>query len=144
MYSNCRYENCLSVLKKLVELRREDARVTHNKAVAQYLLSNLTKTDEFRRTLESVEAQFEHDAKGGGSEGMSPISVTEYLRGDCLVGPLIMEEEEDVGIRKGTGVALTTWTSTRLSSIRYFSCEFGFLLSDWSVSCEAPPTSQEH
>lgn len=77
MYSNCRYENCLSVLKKLVELRREDARVTHNKAVAQYLLSNLTKTDEFRRTLESVEAQFEHDAKGGGSEGMSPISVTE-------------------------------------------------------------------
>ncbi|XP_003382418.1 PREDICTED: CCR4-NOT transcription complex subunit 10-like [Amphimedon queenslandica] len=76
-FDNHRYENCLSVLKKLVELRREDARVTHNKAVAQYLLSNLTKTDEFRRTLESVEAQFEHDAKGGGSESVSPISVTE-------------------------------------------------------------------
>lgn len=72
----CRYENCLSVLKKLVELRQEDARVTHNKAVAQYLLSNLTKTDEFRRTLEAVELQFEQDA-GGRSDSASPMSVTE-------------------------------------------------------------------
>lgn len=68
-----RYENCLSTLKKLVELRQEDARVTHNKAVAQYLLSNLTKTDEFRRTLQAVESQFERDAENSGGE----MSVTE-------------------------------------------------------------------
>lgn len=70
----CRYESCLSILKKLVEIRQEDARVTHNKAVAQYLLSNLTKTDEFRRTLEAVEFQFEHD---GNAASNSILSVSE-------------------------------------------------------------------
>ena len=62
-----RYEGCLSILKKLVELRQEDARVTHNKAVAEYLLSNLTKTDEFRKTLQNVEIQFEKDAESNGT-----------------------------------------------------------------------------
>ena len=76
MYSVFRYESCLSILKKLVELRQEDARVTHNKAVAEYLLSNYTKTDEFRRTLQSVEIQFEKDAESNGSStGVTEKSV---------------------------------------------------------------------
>lgn len=56
-FNNHRYESCLSALNKLLDCRRQDARVVHNRAVAQYLLSNLTHTDEFRRTLQSVSAQ---------------------------------------------------------------------------------------
>lgn len=56
-FNNHRYESCLSTLNKLLDSRRHDARVIHNRAVAQYLLSNLTHTDEFRRTLQSVSAQ---------------------------------------------------------------------------------------
>jgi hypothetical protein len=56
-FYNHHYESCLSALNKLLDSRRHDGRVIHNRAVAQYLLSNLTHTDEFRRTLESVSAQ---------------------------------------------------------------------------------------
>lgn len=56
-FDSHRYENCLSVLNKLLESRRPDARVAHNRAVAQYMLSNLTHTDEFRKTLQSVSSQ---------------------------------------------------------------------------------------
>lgn len=52
-----RYESCLSALNKLLDSRRYDGRIIHNRAVAQYMLSNLTHTDEFRRTLQSVSAQ---------------------------------------------------------------------------------------
>lgn len=52
-----RYESCLSALNKLLDTRRYDVRVIHNRAVAQYLLSNLTHTDDFRRTLHSVNVQ---------------------------------------------------------------------------------------
>ena len=56
-FNSHHYESCLSALNKLLDSRRQDARVIHNRAVAQYLLSNLTHTDEFRRTLQSVCAQ---------------------------------------------------------------------------------------
>ena len=47
-------------------MRRDDWRVAHNRAVAQYLLSNLTKTDEFRRNLLAIELHFERDAETRG------------------------------------------------------------------------------
>ena len=53
-FDNHRYESCLSALNKLQETRRHDGRVVHNRAVAQYLLSNLTLTDEFRKSLQHV------------------------------------------------------------------------------------------
>ena len=56
-FDNHRYESCLSALNKLLDSRRQDGRVAHNRAVAQYLLSNLTHTDEFRKTLQAVSAQ---------------------------------------------------------------------------------------
>ncbi len=56
-FDNHRFENCLSVLNKLLDSRRRDARVAHNRAVAQYMLSNLTHTDEFRKTLQTVSSQ---------------------------------------------------------------------------------------
>ena len=52
-----RYESCLSALNKLMEIRRHDKRVAHNRAVARYLLSNLTLTDEFRRNLHALKTQ---------------------------------------------------------------------------------------
>ena len=56
-FDNHRYESCLSALNKLQESRRTDGRVAHNRAVAQYFLSNLTLTDVFRKSLQSVNAQ---------------------------------------------------------------------------------------
>lgn len=56
-FDNHRYESCLSTLNKLMELRRNDKRVAHNRAVARYLLSNLTLTDEFRKNLQTLKAQ---------------------------------------------------------------------------------------
>ena len=51
------YESCLSSLNKLMEVCRHDKRVAHNRAVARYLLSNLTLTDEFRRHLQTLKTQ---------------------------------------------------------------------------------------
>lgn len=56
-FDNHHYESCLSTLNKLMELRRNDKRVAHNRAVARYLLSNLTLTDEFRKNLQTLKAQ---------------------------------------------------------------------------------------
>ncbi|CAI8056028.1 CCR4-NOT transcription complex subunit 10 [Geodia barretti] len=62
------YESCLSSLNKLMEVRRHDKRVAHNRAVARYLLSNLTLTDEFRRHLHTLKTQFDREAEGSGLE----------------------------------------------------------------------------
>lgn len=59
-FSNHRYESCLSTLNKLMEIRRHDKRVSHNRAVASYLLSNLTLTDEFRKSLQTLKSQVGH------------------------------------------------------------------------------------
>ena len=56
-FDNQSYESCLSTLNKLMEVRRHDKRVAHNRAVARYLLSNLTLTDEFRKNLQTLKAQ---------------------------------------------------------------------------------------
>ena len=68
-FQNQSYESCLSHLTKLVELRPNDSRVLHNRysfsltctqlllyvrAVAKYYLTNLTLTDDFRKTLNYI------------------------------------------------------------------------------------------
>ena len=56
-FEHHRYESCLSTLNKLMEVRRHDKRVGHNRAVARYLLSNMTLTDEFRKNLQTLKTQ---------------------------------------------------------------------------------------
>ena len=56
-YRAQRYESCLTTINRLWERRRDDPRVLHNKAVARYYLSNLTQTDDFRKTLQQVSEQ---------------------------------------------------------------------------------------
>ena len=48
------YESCFTTLNKLLEQRKDDPCVLHNRAVAKYHLSNLTQTDDFRRTLQQI------------------------------------------------------------------------------------------
>eukprot|EP00731_Ephydatia_muelleri_P026277 Em0018g377a len=67
-FDNQRYESCLSALNKLLDARRRDPRVAHNRAVAQYLLSNLTLTDEFRKNLQAVNVQFDRESENGSGE----------------------------------------------------------------------------
>ena len=58
-----RYESCLSSLNKLLDARRTDGRVAHNRAVAQYLLSNYTLTDDFRKSLHAVSTQVQFERR---------------------------------------------------------------------------------
>merc|ERR1719230_1378292 len=53
------YDNCLQQLQKLTELRPCDARVTANRAVVEYFVSNLSKTDEFSKQINSAKKQLE-------------------------------------------------------------------------------------
>lgn len=65
-FDNHRYESCLSSLNKLLDARRNDGRVAHNRAVAQYLLSNYTLTDDFRKSLHAVSSQVRTEWKNKG------------------------------------------------------------------------------
>lgn len=65
-FQNQSYESCLSHLTKLVELRPNDSRVLHNRAVAKYYLTNLTLTDDFRKTLNYISQR----AYSGSSQGL--------------------------------------------------------------------------
>ena len=51
------YDSCLVTLAKLAEIRKNDSKVQHNRAVAQYYLSNLFKTDEFSKNLQLLRKQ---------------------------------------------------------------------------------------
>ena len=52
-----------SSLNKLLDARWTDGRVAHNRTVAQYLLSNCTLTDDFRKSLHAVSTQVGLDIK---------------------------------------------------------------------------------
>ena len=51
------YDSCLATLAKLAEMRKNDPKVQHNRAVAQFYQSNFLKTDEFSRNLHLVRKQ---------------------------------------------------------------------------------------
>jgi CCR4-NOT transcription complex subunit 10 len=48
------YESCLAGISKLYSARSLDPKVMHNKAVAEYYISGLRKTDEFRKCMNNV------------------------------------------------------------------------------------------
>ena len=52
-----KYDTCLQQLKRLSELRQHDARVAANKAVVEYYVSKLCKTDEFMKQLGAAKKQ---------------------------------------------------------------------------------------
>ena len=84
-----RYESCLSTLNRLLESRRHDARVAHNRAVAQYLLSNLTFTDEFRRSLHTVNMQVCVWVCGCVGGGDAYLAFLLTCKGDSLLLMLV-------------------------------------------------------
>ena len=51
------YDECLEQLKRLSELRPYDARVTGNKSIVEYYLSNFSKTDEFIKQINGAKKQ---------------------------------------------------------------------------------------
>lgn len=48
------FTSCCNIMNKLMALRGTDPRVVHNKAVADFCLSGLQSTDEFRHSLTNV------------------------------------------------------------------------------------------
>uniref|UniRef100_UPI00358FC8C4 CCR4-NOT transcription complex subunit 10 isoform X2 n=1 Tax=Myxine glutinosa TaxID=7769 RepID=UPI00358FC8C4 len=51
------YDSCLTYLAQLQELRKDDAKVMLNKAVAEFYKSGQTATDEFRHALTTIKSQ---------------------------------------------------------------------------------------
>lgn len=51
------YSACLTNLTKLESTWTHDSKVSHNKAVAEYYKSDLKKTDQFRKNLNSLRSQ---------------------------------------------------------------------------------------
>lgn len=56
-FENKQYDECLTALDKLAEMRQKDGKVKHNKCVALFYQSNCTKTDEFKKNLQLVRKQ---------------------------------------------------------------------------------------
>ncbi|GLH02443.1 CCR4-NOT transcription complex subunit 10 [Gryllus bimaculatus] len=56
-FSKQNFGSCLQNLGKLESVRPQDVKVQHNKAVAEYYKSELKKTDQFRKTMNSVCSQ---------------------------------------------------------------------------------------
>ena len=48
------FTSCCNIMNKLMAARGTDPRVVHNKAVADFCLSGLQSTDEFRQSLANV------------------------------------------------------------------------------------------
>ena len=48
------YECCVKTISRLAETRNHDLKVIHNQAVASYYLSGLTKTEEFKHSLNEL------------------------------------------------------------------------------------------
>jgi CCR4-NOT transcription complex subunit 10 len=96
-FDNHRYESCLSTLNKLMEVRRHDKRVAHNRAVARYLLSNLTLTDEFRKNLQTLKAQFDREAESSGLE-QSVSDKAVLLFNQALIHMRLHQNSQAIGI----------------------------------------------
>lgn len=62
------FEASLQQLGKLLELRPHDARVSANKAVVEFYTSNLCKTDEFTKLLNTAKKQLEFGMVNTGDE----------------------------------------------------------------------------
>lgn len=82
-YRAQRYESCLTTINRLWERRREDPRVLHNKAVARYYLSNLTQTDDFRKTLQQVSEQVHYAGCDANAHTPSYIPRVMYAQALC-------------------------------------------------------------
>lgn len=52
-----KYDECLLHMKRLLELRSHDPRVSSNKALVEYLSSKCCRTDEFMKQLDYVKKQ---------------------------------------------------------------------------------------
>ena len=53
-FSKCNYELCLVALSKLKTARSFDIKLLSNHAVAEYYHSGLTKTEQFKATLQEL------------------------------------------------------------------------------------------
>ena len=56
-FKSSRFDECLSLLKKLLDLKPNDARILLNKTVAEYYQSNFCRTDELRKHISIVKKQ---------------------------------------------------------------------------------------
>ena len=53
-FDSKQFTSCCNIMNKLMAQRGNDPRVVHNKAVADFCLSGLQSTDEFRHSLANV------------------------------------------------------------------------------------------
>ena len=59
-FESKQFDESLSALDKLAEMRPKDGKVHHNRCVTQFYQSNCTKTDEFKKNLQAVRKQVKY------------------------------------------------------------------------------------
>ncbi|CAB3987599.1 CCR4-NOT transcription complex subunit 10 [Paramuricea clavata] len=67
-FESARYDTCLGSLSKLEDLRPKDAKVAHNKAVAEFYKSGCEKTEDLLKTLNSVKKKMNHKSSDTEAE----------------------------------------------------------------------------
>ncbi|XP_032225429.2 CCR4-NOT transcription complex subunit 10 isoform X2 [Nematostella vectensis] len=76
-YEGQQYDKSLAALSKLNEMRPNDYKVVHNKAIIQYCLTGLTRTDEFFNHLATLRKKIEHES--GDSKDESDVLDMVYV-----------------------------------------------------------------
>lgn len=67
-YQHSKNESCLQLLKRLSDHRPHDARVSSNKALVEYKLTNFSKTDEYIKQMNAARKQLEFGMVNTGDE----------------------------------------------------------------------------
>jgi len=67
-FKHSRFNECLLLLKKLLDLKPNDARILLNRTVADYYQSNFCKTDELRKQLLIVKKQLSRKSSSANDE----------------------------------------------------------------------------
>lgn len=83
-FESKQFDRCLSSLNKLLELRKNDPKVQHNKTVAQFYHSNCTGTEECGRNLFKIRKQIEKESSQTG-EDIDDIDTAYLLYNESVI-----------------------------------------------------------
>ncbi|KAM7449598.1 CCR4-NOT transcription complex subunit 10 [Porites harrisoni] len=83
-FESKQFDRCLSSLSKLLELRKNDPKVQHNKTVAQFYHSHCTGPEECGRSLLKIRKQAEKESSQTG-EDIDDIDTAYLLYNESII-----------------------------------------------------------
>ncbi|XP_068694299.1 CCR4-NOT transcription complex subunit 10-like isoform X2 [Montipora foliosa] len=83
-FESRQYDRCLLSLNKLLELRKNDPKVQHNRTVAQFYLVNCTGSEECGKSLLRIRKQIEKES-GETAEDLDDIDTSYLLYNESVI-----------------------------------------------------------